>query len=421
MDEYANVINCSFNGNNASSGSAIYFDSGSVSKTLTNCILLDNRVNAALNVIKNKNNLTITLSGYDNLLTAIYSPGAVTFNNVTYYGLNDIINIASSSISPSSSSNVAYRQNVTVLVIDGNATEVNETFITDDNGRVVVPIDIEHDSYYISVSHSANTYYNTVEQISAQFTVNITSQESYNKTVNLTAKCIFNLPLPGYLQFVMPNGDKVRANYDNKGNWWAQYKFNSIGVYNVTGSYVGLDNVTFNNGTITILKSPTEINVAKSSLNLIIDDEVSSAASLTPSDAGNLTYTSSNNKVAKVENGTIIAISEGTATITASFPGDDEYATAKNKTITVTVTKYDSKVTISPIDDTVYPTNVTIKYSIENKTDVKVTIDGVSDDKIIMTDDTITVIDPDAGKYTITILTMQTAHIMNQKTQKLSL
>lgn len=254
MDEYANVINCSFNGNNASSGSAIYFDSGSVSKTLTNCILLDNRVNAALNVIKNKNNLTTTLSSYDNLLTAIYSPGAVTFNNVTYYGLNDIINIASSSISPSSSSNVAYRQNVTVLVIDGNATEVNETFITDDNGRVVVPIDIEHDSYYISVSHSANTYYNTVEQISAQFTVNITSQESYNKTVNLTAKCIFNLPLPGYLQFVMPNGDKVRANYDNKGNWWAQYKFNSIGVYNVTGSYVGLDNVTFNNGTITILK-----------------------------------------------------------------------------------------------------------------------------------------------------------------------
>lgn len=115
--DYVNVINCDFTGNNASAGSAIYFTEGSVSKTLTNCILLDNRVNAALQVTKNEKNLTIVLTGNDNLLTAIYSLGDVTFHNVTYYGVNGITNTDSSSIKPSRY-NLAYRQNITVIVYE---------------------------------------------------------------------------------------------------------------------------------------------------------------------------------------------------------------------------------------------------------------------------------------------------------------
>ena len=133
-------------------------------------------------------------------------------------------------------------------------------------------------------------------------------------------------------------------------------------------------------------------------------DSVGTGAALTPADAGELTFTSSNTTVAKVEDGKIIAVGGGTAIITVSFTGSEDYAAAENKTITVNVIKYDSKVTISPINDTVYSNNVTIEYSIENRTNVIVTINGVSSDKIVITNDTITVIGLDAGEYTITIL-----------------
>ncbi|MBQ2284870.1 MAG: peptidoglycan-binding protein, partial [Clostridia bacterium] len=174
--------------------------------------------------------------------------------------------------------------------------------------------------------------------------------------------------------------------------------------YKVNATYVGLDNVTITNATISISKTPTEITVENATLELLVGDSIGTGAALTPADAGELTFTSNNITVAKVEDGKIIAVGEGTAIITVSFSGNDDYAAAEDKTINIDVIKYDSKVTIEPINSTVYPNNVTIKYSIENKTNVTVTIDGVSDDKIIITNDTITVIGLDAGEYTIVVI-----------------
>ena len=51
---------------------------------------------------------------------------------------------------------------------------------------------------------------------------------------------------------------------------------------------------------------------------------------------------------------------------------------------------------------------MTIKYSVENKTNVTVTVDGRSSDKIIITNDTITLVGFDAGNYTITVLNNET-------------
>ena len=82
----------------------------------------------------------------------------------------------------------------------------------------------------------------------------------------------------------------------------------------------------------------------------------------------------------------------------------DSYYTAAEKTITGNAIKYNSRVIISPITDVVYPNIVTIKYSVENRTNVTVTVDNVPNDKIIITNDTITLIGLDVGKYTITIL-----------------
>ena len=54
-------------------------------------------------------------------------------------------------------------------------------------------------------------------------------------------------------------------------------------------------------------------------------------------DAGDLTFTSSNETVAIVENGKIKALAEGTAVITVSHAGNGNYLAAEDKTITVQV------------------------------------------------------------------------------------
>ena len=219
---------------------------------------------------------------------------------------------------------------------------------------------------------------------------------------------IIHLALPNQqvykLLFILPNGTQIEATYGTNGIWWAEHTFDAYGEYKVNATYVGLDNVTITNATISISKTPTEITVENATLELLVGDSIGTGAALTPADAGELTFTSNNITVAKVEDGKIIAVGEGTAIITVSFAGNDDYAAAEDKTINIDVIKYDSKVTIDPIVDVVYPNNVTIKYSIENKTNVTVTIDGVSDDKIIITNDTISVIGLDAGEYTIVVI-----------------
>ncbi len=90
--------------------------------------------------------------------------------------------------------------------------------------------------------------------------------------------------------------------------------------------------------TLTVTKVPTEITVEESTLQLKVNDEIATGATLSPAEAGSLTYTSSNKEVAIVEEGKIKGLAAGTATITVSFAGDDKYAAAESQTITVTVT-----------------------------------------------------------------------------------
>ena len=402
------VSNCNFTGNNATTGSAIYFYKGYSSDNLTvsDSTFLNNRANAgALDIVKTENNITITFIGQNNLLNAIYSriDAEVAFTNVTYWGAKGITTVSATM----SGSNKAAGQNITVGVVVNDKLVLNDVIITNENGTIVLDISAG-ENYYISARHDADSYYTEAEKTisnNTKFNVNVTSQTTTNKTVNITAKSnIYSELMPGKLLFILLDGTEIEATYGGNGTWWAVHTFADYDVYQVNATYEGLDNVTITNGTISISKTPTEITVENETLELLVDDSIATGATLTPADAGNLTFTSSNITVAKVEDGKIIAVGEGSAIITVSFSGNDDYAAAEDKTINVDVIKYDSKVTIEPINNTVYPNNVTIKYSIENKTNVTVTIDGVSDDKISITNDTITVIGLDAGEYTITII-----------------
>ena len=133
------VTNCNFTGNNATCGSAIYFHSTSATKTVSNSRFLNNRANAeALKITKNDNNITITFTGNDNLLNAIYSrKGAkVTFTNVTYWGATGITTVSATM----SGSNKAAGQNITVGVVVNDKLVLNDVIITNENGTIVLDI-----------------------------------------------------------------------------------------------------------------------------------------------------------------------------------------------------------------------------------------------------------------------------------------
>ena len=242
------VSNCNFTGNNATTGSAIYFDRASA---LSNSILLNNRADAkAVDVVKNEDNITITFTGGNNLLNAIYSEGDVTFTNVTYWGANGITTVSDTM----SGSNKVPGQNVTVEVIVNGVLVLNDVYVTDENGTIVLENMALDGNYFITARHDDDSYYTGVERTISNmtFNVNVTSQITPNKTVNITAKSnIYSEFMPGKLLFILTDGTEINATYGANGIWWAEYAFDDYGVYQVTASYI-VDNVTVSNGTIAV-------------------------------------------------------------------------------------------------------------------------------------------------------------------------
>ena len=490
------IENSNFTRNNATTGSAIYFSNMESAKTVLNSRFLNNRADAEmLEVIKNENNVTVIFTGNDNMLNAIYCSGDVNFTNVTYWGADGINNTGSSAATLSGLKTVA-GQNISVSgVVNGEILDVTE--ITDADGKIVLYVSGD---YYITFRHNEDSYYTQAEAvvINMNLYVNVTSLTTNNRTVNITAKSnIYNETMPGKLLFILPDATQLVANYAGNATWWAVHTFDEFKVYEVNASYIGLDDVSITNATLNIAEIQANITLENETVELFAEDSIDAGAALIPAVAGTLTFTSSNETVAKVVDGKIVAVSEGTANITVSFAGSEGYLPALNRTITVTVkrvvthivigevitypgldvnitvnvtsddnitfnddvnltlpngtvipvkiingeavipwtvpdnyhgkysmnatfegnnrylpsictgsltvNKYQSKVTISEITAVVYPNNVTIKYSVENRTNVTVTVDGVSNDRIIIENDAITVIGLDAGNHTIRI------------------
>lgn len=340
------ILNCNFNGNEANSGSALDLWQKEPAKIsiISHSTFLNNKANVKYEVFESKmngSNLEITFMGYDNLLNAIYSSDEkVNFTNVTYWGANGISN--TDSFTPAISTGEV-GQNITVKgVVNGNV--IDTVMVTDADGKIVLE-DVA--DYCLTLCHDEDSYYGEAEKTISSMTlnVNVTSQTTTNRTVNITAKSnIFNEVMPGSLLFILPDGNKINATYAANGTWWAEYTFEDCDVYQVNASYVGLDNVTVNNATITVEKINASISVDDK-----IDTEVGKIveinATLTPADAGNLTYVSSNESVIKLSGNLIVSVGEGTANVTVSFAGDDRYA-ASNKTVTVTVSLRNASVSV---------------------------------------------------------------------------
>ena len=156
-----------------------------------------------------------------------------------------------------------------------------------------------------------------------------------------------------------------------------------VGVYNLTVTTIPDDNhnAVSKTVTVTVNKVDSEISIADSEIKLNVNDNQSAGASLVLVD-GELTYVSSNESVATVVDGVIIAHSEGTAVITVSYAGDNNYNAAEDKTITVTIAEmfivgYDVNMTYE--DGSAYMVQLVDKYDnpiAKAKETINITIHG---------------------------------------------
>ena len=418
---YGSVENCNFTNNSASQGGAIRFSS---TCTVTNCNFTDNSASYGGAILSNIQwdgtaDTCIFKTGSDTTFNTHILPPTLNVDNfTTFYGSGEKLSF---DLRTNISSIPVTNGNISISVYSNNEWVGNYSCLS---GEGWIP-DLPVGSYYAIF----DTEYAAFQPVSRSITViipagkyyvNVTSLTTNNKIVNITAKTNIpqNITWDGKLLFILSDGNKINATYGGNGTWWAMYPFADYKVYSVNASYIGLDNVTVNNGTITINKVDSKITleditldygesknvtvktegatkitasingtdvtvinnytipisglaagnytlnvttvpdgdynsvskevkviVNKATAVITVDsatvdikvlDEVLSGATLTPSGAGNLTYKSSNETVVIVKDGKIKALAKGNATITVSFAGNENYTTAKNKTINVT-------------------------------------------------------------------------------------
>ena len=116
---------------------------------------------------------------------------------------------------------------------------------------------------------------------------------------------------------------------------------------------------------------PTIITLENPEVKMKAFESTSTGATLTPAEAGNLVYTTSNADVAKVEKGKIVAVGVGKAAITVSFAAYDIYAAAESQVIDVTVAALDGTVSAKGYEGTYDGKSHTISVTAQSGATVK--------------------------------------------------
>ena len=234
----------------------------------------------------------------------------------------------------------------------------NEGIVKIEDGEIIA---LKEGNVTITVSFKGNNKYLTAENKTINVTVSLknTRVSVNNNTLDLfvdnTFTIVANTTPKGLKVTYKPDNSGI-ISVDNNGVVKALKEGNTTIIVSVGDNKVYAENTT--TVTVTVSKIPTEILITNETLDLKVNDKVDSGVSLNPSEAGNLTYTISETSIIKLLDNQIIALSEGSATISYSFAGNDKYAAAQNKTITVKVSLNDASVSVNNntlnllIDDT---------------------------------------------------------------------
>jgi len=232
----------------------------------------------------------------------------------------------------------------------GNLTYLssNSSVARVENGTIKA---LSEGSANITVSYAGNDRYAAVSKI---IEVTVTLNDAWvsvnNATLDLVAGETFDIvaiTIPDGLNVTYVADNSGVISIDENGTLTALKGGNATVTVSVGGDGVYALNTT--EITVTVRKAPTAITLSNSTFDLKVNEEIGSPATLTPADAGNLTYTSSNSSVVIIESGKIKAVGAGSANITVSFKGNEKYLASENRTIGVNVTLNDASLSVNNV------------------------------------------------------------------------
>ena len=352
------VTNCNFTNNKAtgdhSDGGAVYFRS---TGNVTNCNFVDNSANRA-GAIFSKQEYTAAdtcifkrNSGGDSNVV-IYPPTLDVDDFTTFYGSGEKLrfdlktNISNVPVTNGNISISVYFKNNETWVVNSSCLS-GEGWIPDlPVGSYIAVFNTEYEKFQ-EINRTV-----TIEIPNVEYYINVSSLTSNNRTVNITAKSDIpkDIPWDGKLLFILPNGTQINANYAGNGTWWAVHTFD-YGVYQISASYYGLDDVTVKNATIAIkLKTELTSNAITTTYNInknlviTLKDSTGKAlsgVSVTVDLNGAKTYTTDKNGQVKVSTK---GLAPKAYTAKVTFNGNTKYAKS-TKDIKVTVKKATPKLT----------------------------------------------------------------------------
>ena len=245
-----------------------------------------------------------------------------------------------------------------------NYTSSNPKVVKVEDGKIVA---VAEGTATVTVSYAGNDKYEAAEDKVIEVTVSLRDAivSVNNVTLDLLIDDEFVIVAttsPEGLDVTFTPDNSGVVSVDENGVITALKEGKAAVKVSVGGDGVYALNTT--TVTITVSKIPTEIIVNNATLDLFVDDIASDVASLKPNTAGNLSYTSSNPKVVRVEDGEIVAVGAGEAIVTVSYAGNDRYATAEDKTIDVSVSKIPTSISAIVDSELTVGDNSNVKYSL---------------------------------------------------------
>ena len=197
-----------------------------------------------------------------------------------------------------------------------------------------------------------NKYANCSETVTVMvYKGEIPTEITANETIELYVKDIKNIEAEitpanaGKNNLVYQSNDESIVTVDGEGNIHAL----KTGTTTIFISFPGNDLYNASNATVTVnvSKIPIEISVDNTTITMDFKQTDNVNASLNHPEAGKLRYSSNNTAAVTVDqNGKIIAVGAGNATITIAFDGDENY-TSDVVTVDVTVNKVASSVRLN--------------------------------------------------------------------------
>ena len=323
--------------------------------------------------------VTVSFAGSDNYAAA---------ENKT---VKIIVTLANASVSVNNSTLDLFVGDTFDLTATTAPADLNVTFVPDnsgvvdvsDNGKVTaikegtatITVKVGGDGVYAENSTTVSVFVSKIpaEIVVQNDTVDLMVGEEFDPVVGLIPSGAGNLSFKSSdVDVVLVNGHGFVLAV-GEGNATVTVAFDGNEKYAAVSRNI----------TVSVSKIPTEITLTNETLDLKVNDMVDGLANLTPADAGNLTFISSDEEVVFVADGMILAYSKGTATVTVSFEGNDKYAAAENRTITVNVSLRDASVSVE---------NSTLDLKVDDRFDLNATtvpdwlnVEYVSSDESVAT------------------------------------